>query len=173
MSATRRKLEEAKFFLRKLHAVDQQVIVREPETFEFYLSAFLSAARSVTFALQAERKEHYDSWFPKWKSALPAEESTLLTFFNNQRVAVVHSTGADVTYGSESISLSDYLSRAWQQSEDIEISNGVMGNPAPTFHRPRRSFEVGGTNYEVVPACTKYVELVAKLVQAFAVAFPE
>jgi len=63
IEATRRKLSEAEFFLRKLTTHQQQVFQNEPEAFGFYLSAFLSAARSVSFVLQAEQKERYDAWF--------------------------------------------------------------------------------------------------------------
>jgi hypothetical protein len=62
---TQKKLREAGFFLNKLSAEGQQVVRSEQESFEFYLSAFLSSARAVTFALQKEQKEKYDAWFPR------------------------------------------------------------------------------------------------------------
>lgn len=34
----------------------------EKEDFEFHLSAFLNAGRSVTFFLQVERKDNYDAF---------------------------------------------------------------------------------------------------------------
>jgi hypothetical protein len=60
IDATQRKLREAQFFLRKLHEESRRLARNDPEESAFYLSAFLSAARSVTFALQAEEKEKYD-----------------------------------------------------------------------------------------------------------------
>jgi hypothetical protein len=60
IEATKAKLAEAEFFYRKLSAVQQRLMPNEPEAFGFYLSAFLSAARSVTFALQAEQKQEYE-----------------------------------------------------------------------------------------------------------------
>ena len=53
-----KKLREAEFFLRHLEgAVDAHVSADNPEVAEFYFSAFLSAARSVTFTLEAESPE--------------------------------------------------------------------------------------------------------------------
>jgi hypothetical protein len=50
---TEAKLREAQFFLEQLASIQGQSIRRkDPEHFAFYLSAFLSAARSVTLALQ-------------------------------------------------------------------------------------------------------------------------
>ena len=63
LEATRLKLAEAKFFYRKLAQAHKRLISEEPGSFGFYLSAFLSAARSVTLVLQAERKAQYDMWF--------------------------------------------------------------------------------------------------------------
>ena len=54
IEATQKKLREARFFVRLLNQVSQEAVRNEPEAFEFYLSAFLLAARSTTFALQYE-----------------------------------------------------------------------------------------------------------------------
>ena len=52
------------------------------EEFWFELSAFLSAARSITFVLQSESKEAYDAWFPNWCDGLKTEERALLKSMN-------------------------------------------------------------------------------------------
>ena len=66
---THRKLREAKFF--HAHLVERKGKVRQMqhipemiddmEKFGFYVSAFLSAGRSVTLVLQNEQKELYDA----------------------------------------------------------------------------------------------------------------
>jgi hypothetical protein len=66
IAATERTLSEAQFFLQCLRAESTKPVRNEPEAFSFYLSALLSAARSVTFALQFEEKEKDDAWFPEW-----------------------------------------------------------------------------------------------------------
>ncbi|GAF68271.1 unnamed protein product, partial [marine sediment metagenome] len=46
INATQKKLREARFFLQHLNMEGRKVGCNEPEAFEFFLSAFLSAARS-------------------------------------------------------------------------------------------------------------------------------
>lgn len=88
--ATRAKLAEAEFFFRKLCEVNNAVFPPEPEAFSYYLSAFVSAARSVNFVLQAEHKCEYDAWFTNWRAALPTKQRNLLKHFNAKRVAAIH-----------------------------------------------------------------------------------
>ena len=56
---TRRKLAEAKFFLAHLEEQTRKM-QQNWEAFGFYLSAFLSAGRSVTLVLQSEDKEGWE-----------------------------------------------------------------------------------------------------------------
>src|SRR5260370_2421800 len=97
IDATLRKLREAEFLLR--HVVDegQKAVRNEPQVFGFYLSAFLSAARSATFALQYEEKAKYDKWFPQWFGNLSAEDQNLLKFLKDQRNHEQKRSGADMT----------------------------------------------------------------------------
>jgi hypothetical protein len=60
MIFARDKLQEAEFFLDRLREHDSG------RDFRYYLSAFLSAARSVTWVLQAELKSKYGDEFERW-----------------------------------------------------------------------------------------------------------
>lgn len=70
VARSNRKLEEALFFLERLR--DSQ---GAQPTFEYYLSAFLSAWRSVGFVLQADLRRHFggefDAWWDAAKALLP------------------------------------------------------------------------------------------------------
>lgn len=70
------KVAEADFFLDRLTEKDGYL----PE-FEFYLSAFVSAARSVTFALQAVMSKYpgFREWYPSRQDRLA--QSALARFF--------------------------------------------------------------------------------------------
>ena len=73
---TRRKLDEAKFFLGQMETCVRQSAEqssREWSVFGYYLSAFISAARSVTFALQKENKELSNRKKPEWDASLSLE----------------------------------------------------------------------------------------------------
>jgi hypothetical protein len=58
-SLTQKKLRETEFFVRLLTADDADWWERDPEAGDFYLSAFLSAARQVTATL-AKRAAGYE-----------------------------------------------------------------------------------------------------------------
>ena len=84
IEATKKKLREAIFFFDALSEESGQAVRNDPEIFSYYLSAFLSAARSVTFALQWEEKEKYDKWFPEWRDGLAEEDKQLFGLFVEQ-----------------------------------------------------------------------------------------
>ena len=83
--ATQKKLREAQFFFRHVVRTAGHAVRNDPEEFDFLLSAFLSAARSVTFALQKEAKAPYEKWFPQWKARRGEAECALLDFMKEQR----------------------------------------------------------------------------------------
>lgn len=66
------KLLEAEFFLRKLGATD----MHDSEA-RYYFSAFVSACRSVTWALQKSLKGvgGFDSWYESVREQLNPEDS--------------------------------------------------------------------------------------------------
>ena len=66
MERTLKKLREAEFFYSAMNAEAARIMKPDPEAIEFYLSAFVTAARTVTLALQKEHKAQYDEWFPNW-----------------------------------------------------------------------------------------------------------
>jgi hypothetical protein len=64
---TKMKLEEARFFHRRLIECRKQPLSLEPNAFQFYLSAFMQAARTVPWRLKKEEKEKYLAWLPTWE----------------------------------------------------------------------------------------------------------
>ncbi len=85
MSNTRQKLKETKYFLEQMRNY-----VEDPEKFAFNLSAFLSAARSVTFIMQSEFKSspEFSGWYKEKQKEMNSDEN--FKFFNNLRVATIH-----------------------------------------------------------------------------------
>jgi len=92
VTRTRHKLNEAEFFLSKLveHYFDQVRCMLEekvsPPVFSYYLSAFVSAARSVTWVMRHEysRIPDWEGWFRA--QDLTESERGLLKLFNELRV---------------------------------------------------------------------------------------
>src|SRR5438876_2666376 len=99
---TLKKLHEARFFLAWMKKA-ARLTDFEREDFEFYLSAFLSAGRSVTLVLQVEQKDLYDARYGPWETNLPPEDQALMKFMNRQRREEVHLLGADVEAAIEMV----------------------------------------------------------------------
>ena len=82
---TQHKVKEAEFHLRQA-----QERYQEDEEFSYFLSAFLSAARSITFYMQKQYGKH--SGFPEWyciqQTKMVADED--LKYLNEARVEDVH-----------------------------------------------------------------------------------
>lgn len=85
MIETETKLNEARHFLGQI-----KKSLDNPEILGFNLSAFVSAARSVTYIMQREFKENF--YFEKWYRATQEKmkEDSIYEFFNSLRVYTIH-----------------------------------------------------------------------------------
>ena len=81
----RQKFNEAAYFYNGMLAQRTNVII-----FPYYLSAFLSAFRSVTFYLQKQyaHDARFTSWYPKKQVEMAADG--ILKMLNNKRTGSVH-----------------------------------------------------------------------------------
>lgn len=79
------KVGEAEFFLKKIRAS-----LSNPFEVRCYVSAFVSSARSVTFALQAVlgKQEGFDSWYQKHQNSL--KDDSIARFFHKFRTVNQH-----------------------------------------------------------------------------------
>jgi hypothetical protein len=85
---TRHKINEARFFLQ--HA---ETSIDRPIIFSYYLSAFVSAARSSTFVLKYEiGKDHeFKNWYAKKQDLM--NKDAIFSFFNSVRIETIHHEG--------------------------------------------------------------------------------
>ena len=164
IEATQKKLREARFFLDHLEAENRRAVRNEPEAFDYFMSAFVSAARSVTFALQAEEKAKYDQWFPGWCAARPEEDRTLLTLMVSQRNAEQKRGGGDRRIEWEDVPVTGLSSEELGGRVFLSAPPGV---PPPQVGRPIRYLEHGGQESEALSACKRYYALLAELVESF------
>ena len=167
MERTLKKLREAEFFYVAMSAEAERIMKPHPEALDFYLSAFVSAARSVTLALQKEHKSQYDAWFPNWwVERLSDTERKRLEFFKGQRNSTLKE-GAMATRGAvEVIPL-------WKLQQELELAGGSLqvwgtpGAPPPnTTERLALEFDdpVGGS---VVNVCGEQLAVLRRLVTEF------
>ena len=167
IEATQKKLREARFFVRLLNQMSQEAVRNEPEAFEFYLSAFLSAARSTTFALQYEEKDKYDAWFPAWFNNRSEEDQQLLNFLKEQRNYVEKRAGAEVNVVWEFIPVTELRSDSREHPAYEFHWFGPLGAPPPRVGLPVHSFELSGDSQKVTFACKRYMDILDQLVQEF------
>jgi len=164
---TQRKLREAQFFLGKLVQEGGRVVRSDPEAFGFYLSALLSAARSVTWALQFEEKDKYDAWFPNWLARRPADDQEFLAFLKDQRNYEQKRGGAEVSVAWDYIPVSRVPTTNRSHPAYGFHWFGPPGTPEPLVGVPVHSFESASGDQDVVVACRRYVGLLSELVRDF------
>jgi hypothetical protein len=85
IEATQKKLREARFFLAQLEHEQYNAGLNPSEAVEYYFSAFLSAARSVTFVLEAEEPDKYSEWSPARRNMRSEADKDLLGRFTTAR----------------------------------------------------------------------------------------
>ncbi len=129
----RDKLREAEFFLDKLSG-------RTGRDFRYYLSAFLSAARSVTWVLQAELRPkfaaEFDEWYEPYQQSLGRDRTARLV--KHTRNALLKRGSKEPSYmrtwrspvGKDSITAS-YTVDQLAYSGDIQVSITLGLDPGP------------------------------------------
>ena len=155
-----RKLGEAKFFLS--HMMQSARSTRlDHEHFEFHLSAFLSAARSVTNFFEDNQR----AWWRQWKTGRTKVDLQLLNQMTKQRDNEVHEKGVDVAHQIEDVPLSK-----------IETPSALHAAYAPSFGEPWGEaqislkvyyFTLGETSVNVIETCKRYVGLLELAVEEF------
>lgn len=85
MTSTERKLDEAKYFYRRLNIDDPY--------FDYNLSAFLNAARSITWVMRHEfhKVEGWNKWFQEYNVTTQGKQ--LLTEINDLRIEATKKAG--------------------------------------------------------------------------------
>jgi hypothetical protein len=166
IEATQKKLREARFFFQHLSNESQKPVSNDPETFEFYLNAFLSAARSVTLALQYEEKAKYDRFSP-WFRRLSPEDQQLLGFLKEQRNNAQHRGSPDVIVSSESVPINPlWTEHPAHPAYGFHLFGGELFGEAQ-IEVPVHLFQSSPGDHKVTLACERYLELLTRLVKDF------
>jgi hypothetical protein len=164
ISKIQKKLREAKFFFR--HVCDKnRALNLESEELEFFLSAFLSAGRSVIGFFCEKQNKQYRPWFREWRMALTGGDRKLLNEMTRQRDSEVHEQGTEVHAAVEMVPLTEI--RMGAQAHIAYGFDGPPGTPPAQIGQKVYYFEIGGCKEEVIGTCKRYVELLEKLVQEF------
>ena len=173
---TRMKLREARFFLGHLREIEARSKYLDREDFDFYLNAFLTACRSVTFVLQAEFGNNvaYRAWFDPWIESRSNADKILLEFMNAQRLTVIHVEGT-----AERERVVELIEEPWSSgagSSGYQHAAGfsymAMGFERGRIEVARHYFKIGDGRRPVVEVCGAATQLVREVVEAFYAQFP-
>jgi hypothetical protein len=168
---TRRKLDEARFFYERLLR-QQGRLVNDPRAFRYYFSAFIQAARSVTWRLGNEEPEKWKDWEPKWRAKRSTEEQKLLDFTNELRTDEVHRGGTDPSVELEEVAVRDLILSPEFGLERQHPASGMHvfappGTPSPIVFRPTYYFEDKHGKEEVTELCKRYLDFLEKMLSDF------
>jgi hypothetical protein len=165
--ATRKKLREAGFFLRQLAKVDKATVnTPEPEAADYYLSAFLSAARAVPWALKMERTNEWDAWNHGWFTAMTDGDGARWDFLVDQRNKVLKQGGPELTHTVTPVSLMEFMREVSLQGGNTYIGTGMPGTPQPTFSKIEKTF-TARPGQTLAAACQPLLDLITRLVDDF------
>ena len=166
LSATQKKLREAKFFLSRLEQEERLPPGSSiPEAADFYFSAFVSAARSVAFVFQKENKAEYDSWAPGWFQSRSGPEELLMKRFKQERTQALKLTGSDLAGDTVLVPTTRIPGANSPLSTQLIWWGESIPEIATTGLRCRFAYD--NADVAVVPAAREYVELLGQLVRDF------
>lgn len=171
MSNTKEKLEETKYFWEQM-----QVCVEDCKKFAFNMSAFLSAARSVTFIMQSEFKSspEFSDWYKDKQKEMNNDGD--FRFFNNLRVATIHKKPV-VPHKKTEIGISETI--AISESITIRVIDKKGNVISEQTSEPKKNKSPKETeitvkhswyfeerpNEELLGLCYKYIQNIEKLVE--------
>lgn len=155
MATIRKKLREAMFFFCHL-SNEKNAFDLEAEEFEFFLSAFLTAGRSVTELFYKDCRD----WFRDWKMALDDCDRKFLNDMSHQRNLEVHEGGADVIPQFEAVSLE-------ADARNVDSGSGPPSIPRRQAAKKSYYFFIDGRHLDANSICKRYLQLLMKLMNDF------
>ena len=169
-----KKIAEAQFFLGNMVERERRA-AGDRQPFDFYLSAFLSAARTVDYRLRHEQPSIYPAWRKVWDAALSPTEKRLIKFMVDDRNDEVHESGSRRSVGQEDIKVA-----AGGSYRDGSGTLEVFGCPgvligvdtAAVIHKPTYNFTIDGTERKATEACAEYLALLKQMVEQFEADYP-
>ena len=162
MLLVRKKLREARFFLGKMTEREQKAF-GDHEEFDFYLSAFLSAGRTVDYRLRHEQENPYRTFRDGWDKSLSPHEQQLMKFMVDDRNFEVHESGS--TRGEKESRIP--VHGTYQDKSGTVTVFAPIGAPPSQIIKPTYFFAVGGSQVSVLEYCREYIYLLERLVREY------
>ena len=158
-----KKLREAQFFLNKM-IEHERMAFREKERFDFYLSAFLNAGRTVDYRLRYEQAATYPTWRTGWDAKLTQLQQDLMKFMIDDRNDEVHEGGSSRTVTTENREFGAGTHKLADGTMDV---TGAPEFARVTMHVPGYYFTIDGVERKATEVCGEYLALLQHMVAAF------
>jgi hypothetical protein len=170
LSRVHTKLSEAEFFLAKICEQEQRFI-GDKEPFDYYLSAFLNAGRTVDYRLIHQHGAIYKPWRATWDTHLASGEVDLPKIMADDRAAEVHKTGSTRSVGREGVALG-IGEHHLPPGQGMIIVSGPPDMPPGELYRPTYNYTINGIERKATDACKEYLALLRRIVTEFEAAYP-
>jgi len=163
LTGVHKKIAEALFFLGKMTEQERRVGGDDREPFDFYLSAFLSAGRTVDYRLRHEQAAIYPAWRTAWDASRTPQENSLIKFMVDDRNIEVHESGSSRSVGQEGVELG---------IGEHRLPGGmhaVFGPPGTSvvIQTNVYNFTIDGAERKATEACAAYLTLLQRMVAQF------
>jgi hypothetical protein len=162
MLQVHKKLREARFFYGKM-VEREQMAFGDHEEADFYLSAFLSAGRTVDSRLRHEQCDAYKTYWSNWNNRLSSYDQCLMKFMVDDRNCEVHDSGSNREETESRIPVHSFYR---DKSGTMEVFS-PYGSPPAVIIKPTYLFTIGGQQVPVLEACRQYLELLDRLVTEY------
>jgi hypothetical protein len=168
MDRVANKLSQAQSCLDKMRKEEQKAF---GDTFDQYLSGFLSATISLRNAFHDKHNRKRDklikSWKKTWEGQLTPEQKCVYEFMRKDRNREVHGDGSKRIVRIKELKVRDY--------SDSSGTVSTMGSPVPligsdtrtTIRIPQYVFNIGGTERPVTEVCAEYLALLVQMVDQY------
>ena len=158
------KIAEAHFFLYQMNEQERRLI-GDRQPFDYYLSAFLNAGRTVDYRLRHEQPATYPAWRTAWDAGLTPQEKALIKFMVDDRNDEVHESGSSRSVAEESVPLP---MGTYRTADGIfNLDGGPPGMPPVVAYRPTFNFTIDGVERRATEACAAYLALLQRMVTRF------
>ena len=158
-----KKLREARFFLGMM-AERAERASGEHEQFDFCLSAFLSAARSVHYRLCHEQGQAYKAFRADWDKELSADDQRLIKFLVDDRNDEVHESGSSRTEHESRIPV---VGGIYSDGSGTLTVRAPPGTPPAQIIKTVYCFTIDDQQLPALEACRQYIDLLKRLVSDY------
>ena len=172
LETVEKKLREAESFLAQMREQEARAF-GDKEPFDFQLSAFLNAGRTVDYRLCHEHEATYKTWRERW-DALNPKEAALIQYFADDRNLEIHERGSHREVKQEAIQVRGHYSdksgtlKVFSTPLPLAVTHGVPPDQRhAVIYKPAYFFTIDGAERKATEACAQYLDSFKQMIAQF------